>query len=338
GAVCVADTFEPLLQLADEMRHLLAALPVVAEFRKYIEAERRLRAANVSGLVELYRLVGVLEHPRGLDPKAVVERLFYRLDAAVEHAQIRFRHRRRVADLVTDQTDDRRDVGRGAGDCIGDERAEADVIAADREQNEINRALAALRRTPALAENLFADGGRTLRIHWQPIARRAAARRAVTANEFAELLELRRHALFRIRPAHLLARLGGREQALGNIGAGAGQADESDGAMAIFQRHAHADAERVAVLRAVAIGTEPLRAAAIERVAEFARVRLVDQPLFFILHDALRQRLGIELVGRGDFVVRHLVLLAGPHGGEAAQVHRVVEHLPRVAHGDRPVR
>jgi hypothetical protein len=108
--------------------------------------------------------------------------------------------------------------------------------------------------------------------------------------------------------------------------------------VAIFQCHAHADAERIAVLRAVTIRAEPLRARLIERIAELARIRLVDQAFFLVRHDALGQGLGIEFVGRGDFVIiRRVVLLAAVHRGKAAQHDRVVQHLPRIAEGDRPV-
>ena len=41
----------------------------------HVHAERRLRAAVAAGLVELDRLVGVLQHALRLDAEAVVQRV-----------------------------------------------------------------------------------------------------------------------------------------------------------------------------------------------------------------------------------------------------------------------
>ena len=45
-----------------------------------------------------------------------------------------------------------------------------------------------------------------------------------------------------------------------------------DGAVAVFERHPDADAERIAVLGTVAVGAQPLRRAAVECFLEFPRV------------------------------------------------------------------
>src|SRR5262249_32252815 len=90
----VRDAFEPALQIAHEVGDLLGALTAVAELRMHVEAERRLRATYIAGLIELNRFIGVLQHTGRIDPEGVTESFLHRPHAAVEHAQISLRYRR----------------------------------------------------------------------------------------------------------------------------------------------------------------------------------------------------------------------------------------------------
>src|SRR6202011_1767625 len=108
--------------------------------------------------------------------------------------------------------------------------------------------------------------------------------------------------LARIGLVELLARVLLEEQAFHRFGAGAGEMHERDRAVAVFQRELHADAELITVLRAVAIRAHPLRRAAREGVEELLRGRLEDEPALFILHQALGQRLRVEVATGGSEV------------------------------------
>src|SRR5262249_38629399 len=148
---------------------------------------------------------------------------------------------------------DRREIGRAVGDRIGGERAEADVIAADRHHHQIDRPLTQLRRAPHLVDPRPADRGvaqRELPPRGGPRLR--ACGRAAPAEQIAQLIELRanlRSALL----AEALASVHLAEYALRDLGARTGKAREGDRAMAILERELDADPERIAVLRAVAI-------------------------------------------------------------------------------------
>jgi hypothetical protein len=150
----------PSVMHSSRVCSFLGALAAEAQLGMHVEAERRLRAAHVAGLVELDRLVGVLQHPRRIDPEAFVQRVLDGLHAAVEHAQVRLGDRRREPQLVADQADDRGKIARTVRHRIGDQRPEADVVAADRKQEHVDCALAVLRRAPLLGEHLLADAGR----------------------------------------------------------------------------------------------------------------------------------------------------------------------------------
>ena len=144
GTAAVGDAFQPALQVPHEVRDLLGAFAGVAELLMHVEAECRQRAADIAGFVELDRLIGVLQHVGGIDAEAVAQSFLDGLHAVIEHAQVTRRDSRRKPQLVADQPDDRGDVARALGHGIGDERTETHVIAADREQHDIDGALAAL--------------------------------------------------------------------------------------------------------------------------------------------------------------------------------------------------
>ena len=114
--------------------------------------------------------------------------------------------------------------------------------------------------------------------------------------------------------------------------------------MAILERKLDADAERIAVLRAVAIAAQPLGGGLVEGHLEFRRARLVDAILRLVVHVALGKRFGIELVlGRGEAETgshaaqrRPLVEVLG--SDLVAQDLGIVEHLTRGAELNRPIR
>src|SRR6267154_1482917 len=163
--------FEPLLQFARYVGDFAQARLVDLERWMDVHAERRLRAAIAAGLVVLDRLVGVLQHAAGLDTEALDQRVAHRLDAAIEVAEIGARYVGSEANLAADQTRDRGQVARAVGRGVERERAEADVIAADRKQHQIDRALAVRRRTPLLGESLGRNAGAAVPVHRHGVAR-----------------------------------------------------------------------------------------------------------------------------------------------------------------------
>ena len=111
-----------------------------------------LRAAERAGLVVLDRLVGRLHDARGRHAETVVQRLLHRLHALVEHLEIDARDRsapKRMLAARPGPAIGARSAG-VLGQGIGGERAEADVVAADRQQHDVDRPLALLRRAPGL--------------------------------------------------------------------------------------------------------------------------------------------------------------------------------------------
>src|SRR4029077_6552136 len=113
------------------------------------------------------------------------------------------------------------------------------------------------------------------------------------ADQIAQLIELGHNFRLGVRAGDLLARIALCKQPLDDVGARTGETDKSHGAVAVFQRKSNADAERIAVLRTMTIGAQPLRAAALERLLELARRQTEDGALFLVFHEALRKRLGI---------------------------------------------
>ena len=95
----------------------------------------------------------------GATPKPSLQRVLDRLHALVEHLEIDARHLRAEADRAADQSRDRREIARALGHGIGDEPAEADIVAADRHQHHVDRPLARRRRAPVLVDLLRADRG-----------------------------------------------------------------------------------------------------------------------------------------------------------------------------------
>jgi hypothetical protein len=75
----------------------------------------------------------------------------------------------------------------------------------------------------------------------------------------------------------------------------------------ILQRELDADAERIAVLRTVAIGTDPFGGAVVERLLEFGRAETEALAGLLVGQLAARQRLRIEYRRRGQTEAgRHL--------------------------------
>ena len=254
--------------------------------------ERRLRAAELAGLVILDRLVGGLQHARRLDAEALVQRVLERLHALVEHVEIDARHLRAEADRGADPGRDRREVGGALGHGIGDKAAEADVVAADRHQHDVDRALALVGRAPVHGDALRRDRGAAGGVHRQRIGRLLA--RIAAAEQIGELIELRAD-LLAVRLAEALARIHLKEQAVGNLGAGAGEGRERDRAVAVLQRELEADAHRIAVLRAVAVVAQPLRLRTVEGGAEFRRRQPQEALGELVFHQPARQHLRIDL-------------------------------------------
>src|SRR5262245_6832113 len=70
-AVLAADAFEPREKITHEICRFLQALPAVFQAGMHVHAQRRLPAAERTGLVVLNRLIGCLHHARGRDAEAV---------------------------------------------------------------------------------------------------------------------------------------------------------------------------------------------------------------------------------------------------------------------------
>ena len=105
--------------------------------------------------------------------------------------------------------------------------------------------------------------------------------------------------------------------------------------MAVLERERHRHAEWVAVLRAVAIGADPLRRLLVECLEKLARARLVDQAFLLVVEQPLRQRLRVELlVGRREVEGAGLFrrdFRAHCEVFARVGVDRVVDHLARAA-------
>src|SRR5437762_5973404 len=125
----------------------------------HIHTERCLRSAIAADLVELDRLIGILQHVRGLDAEAIDQRVAYRLDALVEHGKIGARYVGTETNFAARERRDRREVARILDGGIQCECAEPDVVAADREQHEVDRPLAAPWRAPLLRDGLRRNSG-----------------------------------------------------------------------------------------------------------------------------------------------------------------------------------
>src|SRR5215470_8557644 len=90
------------------------------------------------------------------------------------------------------------------------------------------------------------------------------------ADEIGQLVELRPDLAPR-NLARALARIHVEEQARADLGSRAGEARERHRAMAVLERQLDRHAERIAVLRAMAIATQPARPGLVEGGTEFAR-------------------------------------------------------------------
>jgi hypothetical protein len=67
-ALCIGDTVQPAEEVAREIGRLLQPLAIELEAGMHIQPERRLRAAERPGLIELDRLVGGLQNTDGGTP------------------------------------------------------------------------------------------------------------------------------------------------------------------------------------------------------------------------------------------------------------------------------
>src|SRR5580658_5145569 len=87
------------------------------------------------------------------------------------------------------------------------------------------------------------------------------------------------------------------------------------------------------------IGTEPLRAGTFKRGKEFARGWIVNQTLFLVLHEALRQRLGVGCtILRCNLIVRSLLFGTARETANVDGIDRLINHLTRGTEGYRPIR
>ncbi len=334
-ALGAGDAFEPAEEIAQEVGGLLQALLAELEAGMHVEPKRRLRPAQRAGLVVLNRLVGRLQHPGRGDPEALVQRILERLHALVEdfHFHVDARHLRAEADLAADPDRDRREVRRALGHRIGHQAPEADVIAADRHQHDVNRPLAQLRRAPGLGHALRRDRGAAGREQRQRVARLlGAGAGAAAADEVGQLVEL--WAYFAAAClAEALARVHFEEEAIGHFGARAGEAREGDRAVAVLERKLDADAEWIAILRAVAVAAQPLRPGLVEGGLEGGRGEPVVALGKLVFHEPPRQDLRIVLIVPGGKAEgRHGGLgrrfLRWPERGDlVAQEFRVIDHL-----------
>ena len=112
--------------------------------------------------------------------------------------------------------------------------------------------------------------------------------------------------------------------------------------MTVLQRELDADAERIAVLRAVAIAAQPLRRGLVERRLELLRAGTVEALRQLVFHQPAGQNLRIVLiVAGGEAKPGH-----GADGGLllrlerrhlVAHQRRIVDHLARRAELHRPV-
>ena len=201
----------------------------------HVHAERRLRAAERAGLVVLDRLVGRLHDPRGRDAEAVVQRLLDRFHALVEHVQIDARHLRAEAHRAAVRPAIGARSVDALGHRIGHEPAEAHVVAADRHQHDVDRALARLRRAPGLADALRANRGAA-----GVVASAACSSRSCVRGAAADADRSSWSSCARTLPPGIslctLARIHSRNRPCGHFRARAGEARERHRAVAVLER------------------------------------------------------------------------------------------------------
>ena len=224
----------------------------------HVHAERRLRAAKRAGLVVLDRLVGVLQHARRRDAETFVQRVL-----APPSCACRARRDRRATPAARSAS--RRRPGRRS--APGRRRSRSGHRRrARRSRRRCRRSTAARGRSGACAP--AADT-----IAWRSVLRRDL--RAAVAVDRQRIARARASAAPRQIRSPSWSSCGGpcrpvspapsrgscRGTGLDHLGARAGEAHQRHRAMAVLQRHLDADAERIAVLRAVAIAAQPARAA-----------------------------------------------------------------------------
>ncbi len=201
--------------------------------------------------------------------------------------EIDARNLRREANLLPDGTGDRRKIAGAFRHRVNHQRRETDIVAADRQQHGVDRPFAILRSAPGFAHRAVGDLRTAAGIDGQIVAGGDTA--ASAAHQIGELVELRTHGGVDGAFTRLLV----EEQSFGNFRTGTGKAHQGDGAMRIFQRQLQADAERIAILRAVAIGAEPARPGPVEGRRKFRRAQAIGQSLALVLQQPARQHLRI---------------------------------------------
>src|SRR6266550_6729264 len=146
-----------------------------------------------------------------------------------------------------------------------------------------------------------------MRVDRQRIAR--ALRTCAAADEVAQLIEL--GADFATGDfTGTLARVHVEKQALGHLRAGAGEGCEGDRAVAVLKSKFKRDAEGIAILRAMAVATEPARRRFLECGKKLRRSEPVKTLRRLILHVPPRQHLRIlAILGRGEIEARRRALV-----------------------------
>ena len=112
-------------------------------------------------------------------------------------------------------------------------------------------------------------------------------------NRLTKVQALRGKGEFQTFYRHFLLKLfhdGFGKQPADDIGTRTRETDEGHGPMAVLQRQADADPERIAILRPVAIGAEPLGIFAVEGVLELPGARIVDQTFLLVFEEPFGQR------------------------------------------------
>ncbi len=159
---------------------------------------------------------------------------------------------------------------------VREKTRKADVVAADRHQNEVDLARVVLR---AFAQNEILQLG-NLAVDMIGLRQIQRLGFIVAALRFGNRRDLREPR----RVGHPLVALVAQKQTIGDLGAGAGNADERHGPMRIFDRKLQRGAHLLGIERAMASLIEPARILLDERaVAELApradACRIAGQPL-----------------------------------------------------------
>src|SRR4029077_11062174 len=187
--VASCNAFQTCEEFPQEIRGLVQTRTAEIESGMHIHAESWQRTAQRPGLIVLYGLIGGLHDACGRNPKPIVERVLERLHALVQNAQIDARYLRSKAHGAARHRRYRSEVTQVLGQRKGRERAEAHVIATDRQQHDVDGALAELRRAPGLADAPHRELRAAAGVNRQCIA--CALRASAATKKIAQLIELR---------------------------------------------------------------------------------------------------------------------------------------------------